>query len=57
MSNKKIPKRFSNYLLFKKLKPHTESDEYQAYVYNKKSSKITEKKKISKNSNTLLSFV
>ena len=56
-TNKKILKRFSKYLLSKKLKPQKESNEYQPYIYVKKSSKITEIKKIPNKSDTFLSFV
>lgn len=55
-SNKKILKRFSKYLLSKKLKPQKESNEYQPYIYTKKSSKISEKKKIPNKSDTFISF-
>lgn len=56
-TNKKILKRFFKYLLSKKLKPQKESNEYQPYIYIKKSLKITEKKKIPNKFDTFLSFV
>lgn len=56
-SNKKFLKRFSRYLHFKKLKPQQELNEYLHHVYNKKSSKITNIKKIPNKSDTFLSFV
>lgn len=44
-SNKKFFKRMSRYLLFKKLKPQQELNEYQPHVYNKKSLKSLTKRK------------
>lgn len=55
-SNKKFLKRFSRYLHFKKLKPQQELNEYKPHVYYKKSSKITNKKKLPNKSDIFLSF-
>ena len=59
MNNKKsnkFLKRFPRYLHFKKLKPQQESNDSLPYVYNKYSSKINDKKKISNEIDIILSF-
>jgi hypothetical protein len=48
--------RFSRFLHFKKLKPQQESNNSLPYDYNKNSSKINDKEKISDESDHILSF-
>ena len=55
-TSNKLIKRVSRYLLFKKLKPKKKSKYILPYVYNKNFSRIDEKKKMSIESDHLLSF-
>lgn len=56
-SNMKFLKRFSRYLLFRKLKPQQELNEYKLHIYMKKASNLAIKKKVPNKSDTILSCI